>query len=920
MKKIYTQGLASLVVTLAKKQTTKKIGFVAGLLLAFGMTSFSQTSYYLRTDTATIVNKKAAKIDPSLLVAWTTDLNGLAAATPADFTSDNQIFYAQTNGYTLGSVADASLTISGKGSKLVVGPVGTTDSAITFALGNFAHFTGTVDVAPFTPTNKSSVFYIQQGNTSTITLGTLGFGSTVRYAGNSNGEVQHVIPFDYYSLSLAANAATTSATVALPATRIGIAGGFTSRVSSIAGSTLDFNGTGGQTIPAGTYYNLTISGTKSTPDSLKGAVNIAGTFTNTSNAEAISFTRAGTTTTYGTFTLLGLNPQSVGNDKVFANVTFAEGYSIPVTAFDYANSTITLAQANSDLKVGQKIGTNQLTAASNSLTLDTASTITAINDTIITLSSPVKLRLFVSQFAHPQAGTNIDTVYAISWNAETKEVTLDPSKTYPTYNSVGADTIKGSIIATNGFITAQNANVLTLKAALISVHNPGLIAFRNPTPATKSIVGNLRLIGTGAFNSSVPVTTEGSTVILQGQGNRIGGGNNWSYNNLLINQVAAASTVVSSPAYVSGTLTLQSGKITSTSNARYLILNENATFTAPDVDSNYVSCPFAKKFNSTTPFTYYMGGAIAGAGNGRKITITPKTADAKTYTVTYANAKTNNSTKVDLNTLNAIDFASYYNVALSAYTPGADTAAKISANFYPTAAYMDSSIVLAHYFQGLYTAESAPVTFTGQIPLTLTTSDYDTTFGRYVFGTAGPITVPVKLSAVAATALVNRTIKINWSSANELSVGKYVVEGSVDGVKFSAKGTVAAKGSSSYSFIDATPSAGVNYYRIKAIDIDGKVIYSSIVSAKQAVSINNISVNPNPVKNKQLSFVLSNDAANYTLKVTNILGKTVVAKAIAHVGGTATYNVSLPTSASAGTYFVELSNGNSNTTKTIVVE
>ena len=153
-----------------------------------------------------------------------------------------------------------------------------------------------------------------------------------------------------------------------------------------------------------------------------------------------------------------------------------------------------------------------------------------------------------------------------------------------------------------------------------------------------------------------------------------------------------------------------------------------------------------------------------------------------------------------------------------------------------------------------------------------------------------------------------------------MSVAKYTIEASTDGVKFSAKGSIVAKGSSDYSFIDASPVAGINYYRIKATDIDGKTIYSSVVSAKQVASISSISVYPNPVKNKQLSFAISTDAANYTLKVTNILGKTVLAKTIAHVGGTANYKVSLPASATAGTYFVELSNGNSNTTKTIVVE
>ena len=912
MKKIYTDGLKNLVVALAKKQTAKKAGFVAGLLLAFGLTSFSQTNYYVRLDSMNAAGTAIVKNKLDLPAYWTSDPSGKGGSSPADFVTANQIFNVQSSGFSV----NAPLVISGTGSKLVVG---TADSAVTFTLGNNSDFSGTVDVYA----NKST-FYIQQGNTSTISLGSLGTGSTVRFAGNSNGVVQQVIPFNYYNLSVAANSGTLSSSVSFPTATVGIAGGFTTRLSNLYGSTIEFNGSGSQTIPAGTYYNLKISGTKAAPDSLKGTVFVAGEFTNTSNLDPIPYTRTATATTGNTLNFSGLKAQSVGNDKTFFNVTFSEGVPLNVTAFDYANSTITLAQTNGDLQVGQKISTNALTAATNNILLDTATTITAIKDSIITLSSPVKIRYVVTN------GPNKDAVYATSYDATNNTLTLDPSINYDTL--VVNDPISGPNLATTAKITAITANVFTLTAGttakpvapFFNAGVLGLVAFRNATYATKTISGNLHLIGTGAFNSSVPVATEGSTVILEGQGNRIGGGNNWSYNNLLINQVAAASTVVSAPAYVSGNLTLQSGKVTSTSSARYLILNENATFTTPSVDSNYVSCPFAKKFNSTTPFTYYVGGTVAGAGSARRVTITPRTADAKTYTVTFATAKTPNSTRLDAATINSIDLSSNYNVVLSGLATGGDNGAKISFTFNPLATYIDSSLVLAHYYavgtDTSYKAESGPIKFDGTSPITLTTLDYDTTFGRYVFGTAGPILVPVKLSAVVATALANKTIKINWSSANELSVAKYTIEASTDGVKFSAKGSIVAKGSSDYSFIDASPVAGINYYRIKATDIDGKTIYSSVVSAKQVASISSISVYPNPVKNKQLSFAISTDAANYTLKVTNILGKTVVAKTIAHVGGTANYKVSLPASATAGTYFVELSNGNSNTTKTIVVE
>lgn len=128
-------------------------------------------------------------------------------------------------------------------------------------------------------------------NTTTVTLaaaGTVGVagtftpgtptytitGSTV----NFNGTAAQTVPaFNYNNLTVAN---TTTVTLAGAGT-VGIAGAFTPAAATytIAGSTVSFNGSAAQTIPAFNYNNLTVANTTTVTLASSGTVGIAGTFT-----------------------------------------------------------------------------------------------------------------------------------------------------------------------------------------------------------------------------------------------------------------------------------------------------------------------------------------------------------------------------------------------------------------------------------------------------------------------------------------------------------------------------------------------------------------------------------------------------------------------------------------------------------------
>ena len=73
-----------------------------------------------------------------------------------------------------------------------------------------------------------------------------------------------------------------------------------------------------------------------------------------------------------------------------------------------------------------------------------------------------------------------------------------------------------------------------------------------------------------------------------------------------------------------------------------------------------------------------------------------------------------------------------------------------------------------------------------------------------------------------------------WATATERNTDRFAIERSVDGVLFSEIGSVPARGFSSglseYRFDDHTPKAGINYYRLRQIDLDGRYTFSKVVA------------------------------------------------------------------------------------------
>ncbi|NML66419.1 hypothetical protein HHL22_14500 [Hymenobacter sp. RP-2-7] len=104
-----------------------------------------------------------------------------------------------------------------------------------------------------------------------------------------------------------------------------------------------------------------------------------------------------------------------------------------------------------------------------------------------------------------------------------------------------------------------------------------------------------------------------------------------------------------------------------------------------------------------------------------------------------------------------------------------------------------------------------------------------------------PVTapLPVELVQFEAQAVLNRDAQLSWTTASELNNARFVVERSLDGVRFTPVGQLAGQGSTaratSYAFTDAGIGPKVAggqpvYYRLQQVDQDGTVHYSPVRS------------------------------------------------------------------------------------------
>ena len=99
----------------------------------------------------------------------------------------------------------------------------------------------------------------------------------------------------------------------------------------------------------------------------------------------------------------------------------------------------------------------------------------------------------------------------------------------------------------------------------------------------------------------------------------------------------------------------------------------------------------------------------------------------------------------------------------------------------------------------------------------------------------------------------DKVVNLDWVTSTEQNSASFDVEFSREGSRWEKIGTVAAAGTSTsprnYSMVHNKPVNGLNYYRLRQVDIDGSFKYSVVRTVKFSNG-NSITVMPNPTTDK----------------------------------------------------------------------
>jgi hypothetical protein len=169
-------------------------------------------------------------------------------------------------------------------------------------------------------------------------------------------------------------------------------------------------------------------------------------------------------------------------------------------------------------------------------------------------------------------------------------------------------------------------------------------------------------------------------------------------------------------------------------------------------------------------------------------------------------------------------------------------------------------------------------------------------------------TVPVTMLSFDAIR-VGKSNNLTWVTTNEINSSRFEIEHSTNGINYVSIGSVTAIGNGTskqtYRFIDANPSKGNNYYRIKTVDLDNSYKISEVRNVKNIGSVE-MQVNPNPVSSSIMNISLEAETTEKaTILITDLSGRKVYTGTTNVIAGSNTIPVNV-NNLNKGIYLVTL--------------
>ena len=139
--------------------------------------------------------------------------------------------------------------------------------------------------------------------------------------------------------------------------------------------------------------------------------------------------------------------------------------------------------------------------------------------------------------------------------------------------------------------------------------------------------------------------------------------------------------------------------------------------------------------------------------------------------------------------------------------------------------------------------------------------------------------LPVELLSFWGREDAAQNIALYWQTASEKDISHFIVERSNDGMMFRNIGQMDAVGKTTgrqdYTFLDTKPAHGINYYRLKINELQGKPSFSKTITFVRPTQKLPLRIFPNPATNAVTIQIDISTARTEELTLTDLLGRTV---------------------------------------------
>lgn len=417
------------------------------------------------------------------------------------------------------------------------------------------------------------------------------------------------------------------------------------------------------------------------------------------------------------------------------------------------------------------------------------------------------------------------------------------------------------------------------------------------------------------INGTLDASVANSKIVLNGTTEQTVLGSSFSttFNNLTINNAANVKMNLTFPT-ISGTLLFTNGKlilnfalianiITGYNNDRFIVISsgDNGASLRQNISVGQSKIfPIGNTVSSYTPILVSHSSNTTAECRLKVFNATGPFTGSNSSTYVNKRYRFAGTPNVDFN------FTLFWNTddensSFNRNACGIATGSHIGQNGYSVANIIDQT------FPGAATIQSATSfsrTITGVRDLTI--NGVSTTFYKDMYVTSQSTLLPVQLLSFSAKPINNSSAEINWQITNSSNPKYFVVERSNDGIVFENVGSVNATLSTEYVYIDKTiAKTGYQFYRLKMMDVEGKITYSKI--AKLYVSEGGISISnvyPQPLQSGSVYLVVNAPLkTDMRFIVTDLSGKIITSKTSTINKGESIVELNISHLAK-GTYFV----------------